>query len=81
MSEVYDDLYEIEKPEIPADIQLMIDNNETGAALLSVIELIGPNKIESTDEDTLYYIINTLNQLNLDLIRNKFLLKVLPLKV
>ena len=59
----------------------MIDNNETGAALLSVIELIGPNKIETTDEDTFYYIINTLNQLNLDLIRNKFLLKVLPLKV
>ena len=81
LSEVYDDLYEIEKPEIPVDIQLMIDNNETGAALLSVIELIGSNKIERTDEDTFYYIINTLNQLNLDLIRNKFLLKVLPLKV
>ena len=81
LSEIYDDFYEIEKPEIPEDIQLMIDNNETGAALLSVIELIGPNKIERTDEDTLYYIINTLNQLNLDLIRNKFLLKVLPLKV
>ena len=69
------------KPEIPADIQLMIDNKETGAALLRVIELIGPNKIERIDEDTFYYIINTLNQLNLDLIRNKFLLKVLPLKV
>ena len=81
LSEIYDDFYEIEKPEIPEDIQLMIDNNETGAALLSVIELIGPNKIERTDEDTLYYIINTLNQLNLDLIRNKILLKVLPLKV
>ena len=33
------------------------------------------------DEDTIYFIINTLNQLNADLIRNNLLLKVLPLKV
>jgi len=39
------------------------------------------DKIENIDEDTVYFIINTLNQLNVDLIRNKLLLKVLPLKV
>ena len=38
-------------------------------------------EIENLDEDTVYFIINTLNQLNVDLIRNKLLLKVLPLKV
>jgi len=42
---------------------------------------LGPDKIENIDEDTVYFIINTLNQLNVDLIRNKLLLKVLPLKV
>ena len=66
---------------MPSDIQLMIDNREIGAALLRVIEVIGPDKIEDIDDDTVYFIINTLNQLNIDLIRNKLLLKVLPLKV
>ena len=81
ISKKYDSLYEIKKSEIPADIQTMIDNNEVGAALLRIIEVIGPEKIENIDEDTVYFIINTLNQLNVDLIRNKLLLKVLPLKV
>ena len=77
----YDGLYEISKSEMPADIQTMIDNKEIGAALLRVIEVIGPEKIEDIDDDTVYFIINTLNQLNADLIRNKLLLKILPLKV
>ena len=81
ISKKYDNLYEIKQSEMPADIQSMIDNNEVGLALLRVIEVIGPEKIENLDEDTVYFIINTLNQLNVDLIRNKLLLKVLPLKV
>ena len=81
VSKKYDNLYEIKKSEMPADIQVMIDNNEVGAALLRIIEVIGPDKIENIDDDTVYFIINTLNQLNVDLIRNKLLLKVLPLKV
>ena len=43
--------------------------------------MIGPDRIEDIDDDTFYFIINTLNQINADLIRNKLLLKVLPLKV
>ena len=81
ISKKYDNLYEVKQSEMPADIQTMIDNNEIGAALLRIIEVIGPDKIENIDEDTVYFIINTLNQLNVDLIRNKLLLKVLPLKV
>ena len=81
ISKKYDGLYEVSKSEMPADIQLMIDNKEIGAALLRLVEVIGPEKIEDIDEDTVYFIINTLNQLNVDLIRNKILLKVLPLKV
>ena len=81
ISKKYDSLYEIKQSEMPADIQFMIENKEIGAALLRVIEVIGSEKIENLDEDTVYFIINTLNQLNVDLIRNKLLLKVLPLKV
>ena len=81
ISKKYDSLYKIKQSEMPEDIQKMIDNNEVGAVLLRVIEVIGPDKIENIDEDTVYFIINALNQLNVDLIRNKLLLKVLPLKV
>ena len=81
VSKKYNDLYKINESEMPSDIQLMIDKKEVGAALLRVIEVIGPDKIENIDDDTVYFIINTLNQLNIDLIRNKLLLKVLPLKV
>ena len=81
ISKKYDNLYEVKQSEMPEDIQFKIENNEIGAALLRVIEVIGPEKIENLDEDTVYFIINTLNQLNVDLIRNKLLLKFLPLKV
>jgi len=81
ISKKFDNLYETKESEMPEDIQSMIENDEIGAALLRIIEVIGPERIENLDEDTLYFIINTLNQLNADLIRNKLLLKVLPLKV
>src|SRR5210317_140528 len=81
ISKKYDNLYKVNKSEMPSYIQKMLDNKEIGAALLRVIEVIGPEKIEDIDDDTVYFIINTLNQLNTDSIRNKLLLKVLPLKV
>ena len=81
ISKKYKNLYKINKSEMPSDIQKLIDNEEIGAALLRIIEVIGPEKIEDIDDDTVYFIINTLNQLNTDLIRNKLLLKILPLKV
>jgi hypothetical protein len=81
ISKKYENLYKVNKLEMPSDIQKMLDNKEIGAALLRIIEVIGPEKIEDIDDDTVYFIINTLNQLNTDSIRNKLLLKVLPLKV
>ena len=74
-------MYEVNKLEVPTDIQVMINNNEKGAALLRIVEVIGQDNLERIDEDTVYFIIRTLNQLNIDSIRNKILLKVLPLKV
>ncbi len=81
ISEKYDDLYVISEDEMPTDIQIMINNDESGAALLRIVEVIGQDKLERIDEDTIYFIISALNQLNIDSIRNKILFKVLPLKV
>ena len=59
----------------------MINNNEKGAALMRIVEVIGQDKLDRIDEDTIYFIVHTLNQLNIDQLRNSILLKVLPLKV
>ena len=75
------DLLEQDISTIPTDIQVMINNDEKGAALLRLVEVIGQDKLERIDDDTMYFIISTLNQLNINILRNKILLKVLPLKV
>ena len=49
--------------------------------LLRLIEIIGEDDLENLDPDSLYFITSILNKLNLDSIRNKLLLKVLPLKI
>ena len=81
ISKRFDDLYELDSSQIPTDIQVMINNNEKGAALLRIVEVIGQDKIERIDDDTIYFIISTLNKLDIDPVRNKILMKVLPLKV
>ncbi len=81
ISKKYVDLFQPNESEIPSDMQVMVNNNEKGAILLRIIEVIGQDKIERIDDDTIYFVIRVLNQLNIDFIRNKILLKVLPLKV
>ena len=81
ISKKFDDLYQLDNNEMPTDIQVMINNNEMGATILRLIEVIGQDRLVDLDEDTLYFIISAFNQLDIDNIRNKILLKVLPLKV
>ena len=77
----YEEMYQIDDSEMPTDIQVMINNNEKAAVLLRIVEVIGQDDLDRIDEDTLFFIISALNQLNIDIPRNKILLKVLPLKV
>ena len=77
----YDDLYEKKNSNIPEDIQQLINNNDIGMVLLRLVEVIGQDDLNSIGSETLYFIISALNQLNIDKLRNKILLKVLPLKV
>jgi len=81
VSKKYKNLYKVSETEIPSDIQIFINNKDIATAMLRIVEVIGQDKIEDIDEDTLYFIISTLNQLDIDPLRNKILLKVLPLKV
>ena len=45
------------------------------------LPVIGEDDLENLDSDSLYFMTSILNKLNLDSIRNKILLEVLPLKV
>ena len=81
VSDKFKNLYKINKSEIPADIQMFVNNEDIASAMLRIVEVIGQDELKDIDEDTLYFIINTLNQLDIDPLRNKILLKVLPLKV
>ena len=81
VSDKFKSLYEINESEMPADIQIFINSGDIAGAMLRIVEVIGQDELKDIDVDTLYFIISTLNQLDADPLRNKILLKVLPLKV
>ena len=70
ISKKYKKLYEVANYNMPNDIQV-----------LRLVEVIGQDRLKDIGSETLYFIISALNQLNMDPLRNKILLKILPLKV
>ena len=76
----YENLYE-KNPNIPTDLQVYINNEDVGMILLRLVEIIGEDNIEDLGTETLYFITTTLNEINLDKLRNNILIKTLPLKV
>ena len=74
-------MFNFDQSNIPTDIQLLINNKEVGMVLLRLVEIVGEDNLENLDSDTLYFMSTILNLLNLDSIRNKIILKVLPLKI
>ena len=76
----YKNLYESKENTIPTDIQVLINDQEIGMAVLRLIEIIGQDKINDLGSETLYFLINALNQMNIDPIRNEILYNVLPLR-
>ena len=81
ISKKYKNMFNLNQSHIPTDIQLLLNNNEVGMVLLRLVEIIGEDNLENLDSDSLYFMTSVLNRLNLDSIRNKLLLKVLPLKI
>ena len=76
----YQNIY-LQNPNIPTDLQVLINNNDIGMILLRLSEIIGEDSIEALGTETLYFITSVLNQINLDKIRNNLILKILPVKV
>ncbi len=80
IKEEYQNLLEIKESTIPTDIQILINDQEIGMAVLRLIEIIGQDEIKDLGSETLYFLINALNQMNIDPIRNEILYNVLPLR-
>ena len=79
--EEYKDLYKVQDNNLPIDIQVLINDKEFGLALLRIVEIIGQDELSNLGSETLYFIVNALNQMNVDPIRNSILSKSLPQKV
>ncbi len=77
----YKNIFKLDQSVIPTDLQMLLNNNESGMTLLRLVEIIGEDDLENLDADTLYFMTSILNKLDLDSIRNKLLLEVLPLKI
>ena len=81
ISKKYLKLFQFNQSDIPTDLQLLINNNEIGLVLLRFVEILGEDEFINLGSDTIYFMVDVLNRLNIDSIRNNILLKVLPLKV
>ncbi len=58
----------------------MINDSELALIMLRLVEIIGEDSFKDLGTETIYFIITTLNKLNVDKIRNEIILEVLPLK-
>ena len=80
ITEKYESILDLDKSNIPTDIEVMINDGETAMILLRLVEIIGEDDLKNLGTETLYFIISTLNKLNIDKIRNDIILQVIPVK-
>jgi hypothetical protein len=66
---------------MPESLENLLNQNQTGLIMLNIIEIIGNNKIQDLDPETIYYLNKILNEMNLIEIRNKILSESLPVRV
>ena len=67
VSEEFKYLYALDDNSMPTDIQVLINDDETGMAILRLIEIIGQDNIKDLGSETIYFVINALNQMDIDL--------------
>ena len=65
---------------VPKNLEEMVEKNQMGFVVLKIIEIIGEDKIQNLDPETIYFLSNILNQLKLKKIRNQILSEALPIR-
>ena len=74
----YDELSN--KFDVPNNLLKLIDNNQKAFLALKIVEIIGEDEPYELDPETIYFVTNLLNKMDLVTIRNKVLNSALPLR-
>tara|TARA_E500000178_G_scaffold334216_1_gene369892 strand:+ start:2445 stop:4178 length:1734 start_codon:yes stop_codon:yes gene_type:complete len=74
----YEDL--IKKFDVPKNLLQLIENDQKAFLALRIVEIIGEDEPYQLDPETIYFVTNLLNKMDLVTIRNKVLNSALPLR-
>ena len=66
---------------IPESLMDLAEKGEKGYLALKIVEIIGEDEVNNLDPETIYFITNLLNKLNLTEFRNEILSTALPLRI
>ena len=69
-----------QKFDIPKNLLQLIENDQKAFLALKIVEIIGEDEPYQLDPETIYFVTNLLNKMNLVTIRNKVLNSALPLR-
>ena len=69
------------KLDVPKNLLQLINNDQKAFLALKIVEIIGEDEPYQLDSETIYFITNLLNKMNLVKIRNKVLNSALPLRI
>ena len=70
----------VKKFDIPENLLKLIDDDQKAFLALKIVEIIGEDEPYQLDPETIYFVTNLLNKMNLVTIRNKVLNSALPLR-
>ena len=68
------------KFDVPKNLLKLIDDNQKAFLALKIVEIIGEDEPHQLDPETIYFVTNLLNKMDLVAIRNKVLNSALPLR-
>ena len=66
------------KLDVPSNLLQLVDKNQKAFLALKIVEIIGEDEPYQLDSETIFFVTNLLNRMNLVTIRNKVLNSALP---
>jgi len=70
----------IEQINVPNNLLQLVDNNQKAFLALKIVEIIGEDEAYELDSETIFFVTNLFNKMNLVTLRNKVLNSALPLR-
>jgi len=71
----------IKKFDIPKNLLQLIEDDQKAFLALKIVEIIGEDEPHQLDPETIYFVTNLLNKMDLVTIRNKVLNSALPKRI